>query len=98
MIAHIKNLGLEPKEAERKWDHMGALITDAALQPRAKYQLTVWPRANKVRNEWPDADTLSGFLRRLHSNDLAMFLNWRRTSPKLTKIHDLATALSRLGV
>lgn len=98
LIAHVKALGLEPREEERKWGHMGALITDAALQPRTNYRTTVLPRANKVWREWPDAETLSGFLRRLAAEDLSTFLNWRRSSPKLPKIKDIATALDELGV
>lgn len=98
LIAHINALGLEPKEEERKWGHMGALITDAALQPRTNYQTTVWPRANKVWREWPDADTLSGFLKRLDAEDLPSFLKWRRSSPKLPKIQHTAMALDELGV
>lgn len=98
LIAHVNSLGLEPREEERKWSHMGALITDAALQPRTNYKTTVWPRANKVRNEWPDAETLSGFLHRLATEDLSTFLNWRRSSPKLPKIKDIAMALDGLGV
>lgn len=98
LINHINTLGLEPKEEERKWDHMGALTTDAALQPRTNYKTTVWPRANKVWREWPDAATLSGFLKRLDAEDLSTFLNWRRSSPKLPKIHHIAAALDELGV
>lgn len=98
LIAHINALGLEPIEEERKWDHLGALITDAALQPRTNYKTTVWPRANKVWREWPDADTLSGFLKRIDAEDLSTFLSWRRSSPKLPTIHHIATALDELGV
>lgn len=98
LIAHFTALGLAPKNDERKWNHMGALITDAALQPRAKYQAAVWPRANKVRKEWPDAETLSGFRKRLDTEHLAAFLNWRSSSPKLPKIHDIASVLNGLGV
>ena len=98
LVAHISAVGLSPKEDERSWDHMGALITDAALQPRTRYKAIVHPRAKKVRDEWPDAKVLSGFVDRLDSEDLASFLKWRASSPKLTKIRDLATALDQISV
>lgn len=98
VVALAGQVGLEPTEDERKWDHMGALLVDAALQPRARYKTTVWPRARKVYDEWPDARTTTGFRTRLTSVDLPAYLVWRRTSPKITKIYDLTSVMSELGI
>ncbi|MGW5300708.1 hypothetical protein ACWEQV_20915 [Rhodococcus aetherivorans] len=98
VVAFVHEAGLELNEDERKWDHMGALIVDAALQPRTRYKATVWPRARRIRDEWPDARTTTGLRARLESVDLPTYLAWRRTSPKITKIYDLAAVMGDLGV
>ncbi|KAF0957415.1 hypothetical protein MLGJGCBP_04735 [Rhodococcus sp. T7] len=94
----VDEAGLEPNEDERKWDHMGALITDAALQPRTRYTTTVRPRARRVYDEWPDARTTAGFRARLDSEDLPTYLRWRSSSPKITKIYDLVSVMEDLGI
>ncbi|KAA8885645.1 hypothetical protein F3087_28860 [Nocardia colli] len=96
VLRHFAALGLECREVERRWDHIGGLIVDAALQPRTKYQKIVLPRVRRVIADWPDADALEGFIRRLDAHDLADFLSWKRTSRKLTVIRDLTATLSAL--
>lgn len=97
-MTYLRAEGIEPSEDVRGWDHMGALIVDAALQPRTRYTTTVLPRARKVRVEWPDAATTSGLRARLDTVDLPIFLSWRRTSPKITKIYELTAVMEQLGV
>lgn len=77
---------------------MGGLLTDAALQPRARYKAAVLPRVQRVIAEWPDAKTTSGFRARLESEDLPAFLSWSASSPKIQKIYDLAAVVDGLGV
>jgi hypothetical protein len=98
VLRHVGCLGIEPREVDRRYSHIGGLITDAALQPRTKYRTVVLPRIQRVVAEWPDADVLSGFLYRLETRDLAEFLRWKRTSRKLGVIEGLATTLRTLGV
>lgn len=98
VVAAVREAGLKPAEDERKWDHMGALIVDAALQPRTRYTSTVLPRARRVRDQWPDARTTTGLRARLESVDLSAYLVWRRTSPKIPKIYDLTAVMGDLGV
>ncbi|TCJ95722.1 hypothetical protein [Nocardia alba] len=93
VVGFVRSVGLEPREVERRWDHLGGVIVDASLQPRTKYKAVVLPRVRKVISEWPDAVVLSGFRRRLESDDLAEFLGWRRTSRKLAVITGLTAAL-----
>lgn len=45
-----------------RYDHMGALITDAVLQAGIHYDSVVKPRALHVQN-LPEANTTSGFLK-----------------------------------
>lgn len=98
VVEYVKSLGLEPREAERRWDHIGGVIVDASLQPRTKYKTVVLPRVRKVISQWPDAAVLSGFRRRLESDDLSEFLGWRPTSRKLTVITGLTAALHALRI
>lgn len=98
VAALVSRTGLQPRDDERTWNHMGALIVDAALQPRTRYKTVVWPRARKIRDEWPDASTTAGFATRLASVDLPTYLAWRPTSPKITKIHDLTSAMTDLRI
>ena len=98
VLRHVGCLGIEPREAERRYSHIGGLITDAALQPRTKYRTVVLPRVQRVVAEWPDANVLSGFLYRLETSDLAEFLRWKRTSRKLGVIEGLATTLHTLDI
>ncbi|TDP37655.1 hypothetical protein DFR75_1045 [Nocardia ignorata] len=98
LVAYVRSLGLEPREAERRWDHIGGVIVDASLQPRTKYKTVVLPRVRKVISQWPDAAVLSGFRRRLESEDLSGFLRWRSTSRKLAVVTGLTAALDGLGI
>ncbi|WP_152975323.1 hypothetical protein [Rhodococcus rhodochrous] len=59
VVALAGKLGLEPDEDERTWDHMDALLGDAALQPRARYRTTVWLRARKVYDKWGGTDQVA---------------------------------------
>ncbi|MFE6861772.1 hypothetical protein [Nocardia sp. NPDC057668] len=98
VVAYVRSIGLEPREVERGWDHIGGVIVDAALQPRAKYRPVVLPRVREVISQWPDAAVLSGFQRRLEREDLSEFLRWSRRSRKLRVITELAAALNVLEV
>lgn len=94
----VEKVGLDLQASKRMWDHMGALIVDAALQPRTRYRTTVWPRARKVYSDWPDARTTTGFRARLKAVDLPTYLAWSATSPKMKKIYDLTAVMEELGI
>lgn len=98
LVDYVREIGLEPKEAERKWSHIGGLIVDASLQPRTKYVSVVLPRVRRVVAEWPDAKELDGFKSRLASTDLAGFLVWKKTSRKLGVVRDLTAAFDSLEI
>lgn len=98
VVRHVMSVGLEPQEVERRWDHIGGVIVDAALQPRTKYKTVVLPRVRRVISQWPDAAVLSGLRSRLESEDLAEFLGWKRTSRKLTVIGDVTAMLLALEI
>ena len=57
--------------------HMGAMMTDAVLQAGLNWETTVRPRALRVQREYPEARTLSGFLKLLQSGDPGKVIDWK---------------------
>lgn len=53
--------GLRIRRRGARYGHMGATLTDAALQARWNYTRVVLPRAMRVRDYYPEAATTSGF-------------------------------------
>ncbi|WP_051684255.1 hypothetical protein [Blastococcus sp. URHD0036] len=97
LLRHLDASGITVTERTRGWNHMGALICDAALQPRTRYRTVVEPRVRALRAAWPDADTVSRFADRLRTSDIGTALNWRGPR-KLRVIHELTAALQHEGV
>jgi hypothetical protein len=84
-------------EAGRGWDHIGAIIVDAALQRRQNYHATVRPRVLALVAAWPDAATTSGFRSRLDTGKLSDVINW--PSPgRLAQVEDMTCVFERQGV
>ncbi|MCU1532911.1 MAG: hypothetical protein JWO49_2482 [Arthrobacter sp.] len=84
-------------EAGRGWDHIGAIIVDAALQRRQNYHATVKPRVVALVAAWPDAATTSGFRRRLDTGKLSEVISW--PSPgRLAQVEDMTCVLERQGI
>jgi hypothetical protein len=80
----------------RGWDHIGAIIVDAALQRRQNYHETVQPRVLALITAWPDATT-SGFRRLLDTGTLSEVISW--PSPgRLAQIEDMTAVLEREGI
>ena len=97
VVQRVGDLALAPVEGTRGWTHMGAVICDAALQPRCRYAKVVLPRVQRLIAEWPDADTVSRFAARLASADIGQTLDWRGPV-KLRVVRELTTALQGRGV
>ena len=86
-----------PAEAGRRWDHIGAIIVDAALQRRQNYNETVRPRVVALIAEWPDAATTSGFRRHLETGTLADVISW--PSPgRLAQVDDMTCVFESQGI
>lgn len=56
---------------------MGAVICDAVLQAGLSYEATVRFRVVTLQEVWPDAESVSGFVARLGTEDLAVVLRLR---------------------
>ena len=84
-------------EETRGWDHIGAIIVDAALQRRQNYHETVKPRVVALVEAWPDAATTSGFRRHLDTGKLSDVIDW--PSPgRLAQVEDMTRVLEDLGI
>jgi len=76
---------------------MGAVIADAALQPRINYRYVVQPRVQELINAWPDAVTVTRFAQRMATEEIAVVLRWPYAA-KLLVIAGLTRALTGLDV
>jgi hypothetical protein len=92
LLQRVDEVGLVVTDRTRGWNHMGAVICDAALQPRCKYTRVVEPRVRRLIRSWPDADTVSRFHTRRQTSDIGRTLPWRGPV-KLGVIRDLTDAL-----
>ncbi|MCC7369452.1 MAG: hypothetical protein IT306_13575 [Chloroflexi bacterium] len=79
------------------YEHMGALICDAGLQPGVNYLNVVWPRIENLMKAHPSAATTSGFLCVAMEHGLGQILSWSG-SKKLQTIAVLTELLHRHGV
>lgn len=95
LLAYMDSLGIDAStERTRGWHSIGAIIVDAALQRRQNYARTVRPRVAALVEAWPDADTTSGFRRRLDSGELSKTISWR-SPERLTQIDHVTRVLER---
>lgn len=77
--------------------HMGALITNAILQPGLKYVSVVLPRVRRIRDEYPQAATTSGFLEVIARVGLTTLLKFEN-GPKPPWVLAAATFFKERGV
>lgn len=77
--------------------HMGATIADCILQAGLNYRTVVEPRVRRLRREWPEAATSSGFLSILASLGGNHVLDWRHPE-KPRRVMDLTCLLIERGV
>lgn len=93
LVDYLDSLGLDgASQVSRGWDHIGAVVVDAALQRRQKYEGTVKPRVMQLIETWPDAHTVSGFRRRMDSGELSNVIRWKSRA-RLTQIVDITSVL-----
>ncbi len=76
---------------------MGAVICDVSFQPRCKYEGTLRPRLLHLQLSWPDARTVSGFQRRLVTEDLAVAMKFNHAQ-KVATAHAITDLLAVHGV
>jgi hypothetical protein len=86
-----------PLMPRRRYRHMGATISDAALQAGLNYRTVVAPRVTNVLRHWPRATTTSAFSRKVRLYDLGRLLEWR-DPVKLTRAVALADFFLDAGI
>jgi hypothetical protein len=98
LLAFIDSHGIDASaEVSRGWASIGAIIVDASLQRRQNYEATVKPRVDALVAAWPDAQTTSGFRKRLAAGSLSEVIDW--PSPgRLAQIDDLTRVFEDQGV
>jgi hypothetical protein len=87
--------GVEPGGA--RYDHMGALLSDAALQAAIDFDAVVKPRVERLLAAWPDAVTVDLFRSRAAAEGLGVVLDWNHPE-KLARALRLADLLANEGV
>jgi hypothetical protein len=89
LLTFMESKGIDAStEVRRGWASIGAIIVDASLQRRQNYTATVKPRVDALLVAWPDAETTSGFRKRLETGTLSEVITW--PSPgRLAQIEDL---------
>lgn len=75
-------------QVTRGWDHLGAVIVDAALQRRQRYKGTVEPRVRELIAAWPDAETAAGFRARINDGGLGRVIRWK-SEDRLIQINEI---------
>jgi hypothetical protein len=72
------------------YSHIGGLFTDIVLQAGLNYNNVVKPRVIHLVFNYPEANTVKGFLNLINIKGLTEIINWR--SPiKLQRISDIIT-------
>ncbi|MFF7631265.1 hypothetical protein [Streptomyces cyaneofuscatus] len=95
---HVQHLlGSGPFPQPGGWTHMGAVICDVSFQPRCNYKATLRPRLRHLQSSWPDARTVSGFQRRLATEDLAVAMKFKHAQ-KVATAHAITGLLAARGV
>jgi hypothetical protein len=93
LLAYMDSLGVDASTHRiRGWDSIGAIVVDAALQRRQNYANTVKPRVAALAAAWPDAETTTGFRRRLNTGKLSEVINWP-TPGRLAQIDHITNVL-----
>jgi hypothetical protein len=98
LLAFIDSHGIDAStEVSRGWASIGAIIVDASLQRRQNYEATVKPRVDALIAAWPDAQTTTGFRKRLATGTLSEVIDW--PSPgRLAQIDDLTFVFEDQGI
>jgi hypothetical protein len=76
-----------------RYDHMGALLADAALQAAIDFDSVVRPRVARLLAAWPEAVTVDLFRARVAAEGLGTVLDWKHPE-KLARALRLAELLA----
>ncbi|WP_135227989.1 hypothetical protein [Deinococcus fonticola] len=95
-IAGLDDFQIQERDTET-YAHMGATLTDAALQAGIHYDNVVRPRIKEILEKYPDARTTSKFLNLLREKGPGYVLNWQGEK-KIKTLLALAELLRAEGI
>jgi hypothetical protein len=84
-------------EPDIPYNHMGATIIDAILQPGLNYKAVVKPRIDEILEKYPDAKTTSTFLKILNEIGPNKLLRWQ-DSEKPNRVLELVDLFISEGI
>ena len=97
LVGHINSLRLQILRRKPSHEHIGAIIVDAVLQIGHRYETHVGPRAERLRKNYPEAATISGFLRLLKTVGARKLIDWKGANVQKA-IYDHAKFFASEGI
>jgi hypothetical protein len=93
---HANRLGIHPLPvpARAAFNHIGAALADAVLQPGVNYQTVVRMRITRIEAQFPETATLSGVIELIEREGAGDFLLWKHPT-KVARFISLAKFLAR---
>lgn len=77
LVKHILSIGLDIPKRKPPNRHIGGIITDAVLQAGHKWKTHIGPRAERIRQNYPGADTFKGLFSLLNVVGAQKLLDWK---------------------
>lgn len=97
---YIQELNL-PSEQETRSDnaytHIGALYTNVILQAGLNYRTVVQPRVMRILREYPNANTVRGFIEVVKKDGIATVINWKHPD-KIDRMHRLLDFSTEMAI
>lgn len=76
-VKSLSDFEMGAEQGLNRYGHMGATITDAILQAGVRWDSVVWPRVKRVRSDFPEAKTTSGFIEVVERIGLEELIRWK---------------------
>lgn len=96
---YIQELNLPSEHETRHYNaytHIGALYTNIILQAGLNYKTVVQPRVMHVLREYPNADTVKGFIEVVNIYGIGNVINWKHFDKidRMLKLLDFSIEMS----
>jgi hypothetical protein len=98
LVDFIKSLDLQIPRREPPHKHIGAIIADAVLQIGHRYNEQVRDRILRLRDQYPQAATTSGFLHAIKTIGAKQLLNGWKGEKEHKRVYDHAKFFKGEGV
>lgn len=98
LVDYIKLIGLQIPARKPPSRHVGAVIADAVLQIGHEYERQVRKPIVRLREEYPEAATISGFLHLLETTGAQELLDGWKGIKEHRRLHDHARFFAGRGI